>query len=76
MFDLTLREKLLLAAALVVAIALGVWAAVIAANYIMNDPNDPLTKAGGLNPGGKDEAVTKQPLCTKVDLAWAQGAQN
>ena len=59
MFDFSNREKLLLAAAVIAAIALGVWAAVIAANYITSNSNDPLAKAGGLDPVQRRDARTK-----------------
>ena len=60
MFDFTIREKLLLAAALIVPAALAVWAALIAADYITTNPGDPLAKAGGLNPAQERAVDTNQ----------------
>jgi hypothetical protein len=50
MFDLTIRGTIRVAVGLIAGAALAVFAAFAAADYIMNDLNDPLTKAGGLSP--------------------------
>ena len=54
MFDFTIREKLLLAAALIVGVAVAVLAVVAAVDYIMNDPNKPFTRASGLEQRAAD----------------------
>jgi hypothetical protein len=54
MFEYTIREKLLLAAALIVGVALAVLAVVAAIDYIMNDPNEPFTRGSGLEQRAAD----------------------
>jgi len=61
MFDFDKRELMILAGALIVAVALGVWAAFGIAGYLAADSqNDPLAKAGGLSPAQQRAVETKQ----------------
>lgn len=50
MLDLTIRGTIRVAVSLAAGAVLAVLAAFAAADYIMNDLNDPLTKAGGFSP--------------------------
>jgi hypothetical protein len=51
MFNFDKRDLVILAVALCVAAVLGVWAAFGIVGYIAAaNPNDPITKAGGLSP--------------------------
>jgi hypothetical protein len=51
MFNFDKRDLVILAVALCVAAVLCVWGAFGLAGYLAaNNPNDPLTKAGGLSP--------------------------
>ncbi len=36
--------------AVIAAVVLAVWVAIVTANYLSTNPNDSLTKAGGLDP--------------------------
>jgi hypothetical protein len=59
-FNFNKRDLVLLAVALCVAGVLGVWAAFGVAGYLAADnPNDPLTKAGGLSPAQQRGAAGK-----------------
>jgi hypothetical protein len=50
-FNFQRTDLLILAVALCVAVILGVWGAFGLAGYLAaNNPNDPLTKQGGLTP--------------------------
>ena len=61
MFDFDKRELVILAVALTVAVVLGVWAAFGIAEYLAADnPNDPLTKAGGLSPAQQRDVDTEK----------------
>lgn len=61
MFDFNKQEVLMLVVALIVAVVIGVGAAFGIAGYLAADnPNDPLTKAGGLSPAQQRDVDTKQ----------------
>jgi hypothetical protein len=56
-FNFDKRDLVILAVALCVAAVLGVWGAFGLAGYLAaNNPNDPLTTAGGLSPA-QDRAL-------------------
>jgi hypothetical protein len=57
MFDFDKRDLVILAVALCMAAVLGVWGAFRLVGYLAaNNPNDPLTKAGGVSPA-QDRAL-------------------
>jgi hypothetical protein len=59
-FDFDKRELVILAVALLVAVVLGILSAFGIAGYLAADnPNDPLTKAGGLSPAQQRAVDTK-----------------
>lgn len=60
MFNFDKRDLLILAAALCVAAVMGVWGAFRLVGYLAADnPNDPLTKQGGLSPTQERALRTK-----------------